>query len=151
MQLFTNYFGGTGVIFGCILVCWPNSNLVYFYHSMLCYTLYAIIVCMSVWCGCSIPAGADPENEFGGGQLSKSHLFYPLSLIFLPPGPHTFSRIESGHNLTRTLLYITVPKRPIKIKTSNHKEIRLGTKTDLIVYNSFSHYRDAQNVQKVQR
>ena len=26
------------------------------------------------------------------------------------------------------LLYITVPKRPVKIKTSRHKEIRLGTK-----------------------
>jgi len=53
MQLFTNYFGGTGVI-GCtawfFAVCRPNSNLVYFY----CMTLHTAVVCPSAQCGRSV-------------------------------------------------------------------------------------------------
>jgi len=58
---------------------------------------------------------ADPENEFGGDQLSKSHLFCPLSvgLIFFLPHTH-FLILTPG----TTAPYITVPKIPI-ISTTN--------------------------------
>jgi len=55
-QLFTDYFGSTGVINFLLYVLDKFKYDVFFITQCHASVLYAVVVCLSVWCRCIVPA-----------------------------------------------------------------------------------------------